>query len=154
MDIRTLLRRESVVTDLNASNKEALLKNLARRAAPFAALDGNTIATALIDRENLGSTGIGDGIAIPHARLADIAKPLGMLARAKRPIPFDAVDGIPIDIVFMILLPISSHGGGHLNALACAARRLRADGVAQAIRRAPDDIAIYDLITENADHPS
>lgn len=147
MDISEFLRRESVVTDLRAANKDALLRELSSRAAAALLLDAGMIATALIARENLGSTGMGGGIAFPHARLPSIAEPFGMLARLRRPIEFGSVDGMPVDIFFLLLLPLSSEGGGHLNALACAARRLRFHGLAETIRRTSNAASIFDLVT-------
>ncbi|MDF2810137.1 MAG: system nitrogen-regulatory protein PtsN [Microvirga sp.] len=153
MDMSIFLRLDNVVTDLRVTNKDALLRDLAKRAAAFLSLDAKTISQALIAREGLGSTGMGDGVAIPHARLEGISEPFGMLVRLKRPVEFDAVDGAQVDVFFLLLLPLSSEGGGQLNILACAARRVRADGVAQAIRRAPDAAAIYDLMARPGERP-
>ena len=146
MKIEEFLQPANVVVDLRARDKEAVLRELAQRAA--SELHGNTQALlkALHEREDLGSTGMGDGIAIPHIRLADIDRPFGILARLKRPIEFAAVDGRPVDVLFLLVLPREAKGGGQLNALACVARRLRDEETVKAIRQASDAEAAYHAI--------
>jgi PTS system nitrogen regulatory IIA component len=102
----------------------------------------------LVKREALGSTGMGGGMAIPHARLAGLSKPFGLLARLDQGIDFDAVDGEPVDIVFLLLLPEASDAD--INALACVARKLRDTQVLAAVRRAKDARGIFAQITAEA----
>jgi len=149
MKIEEFLQPANVVIDLRASDKEAVLRELAGQAA--AALHRNTQALlqALHEREALGSTGVGDGIAIPHVRLEGIERPLGILARLKRPIAFDAVDGLPVDVLLFLVLPQKAQGGVQLNALACAARCLRDELTMKAIRRAADVEAMYQAIVRS-----
>ncbi|MFY9290203.1 MAG: PTS sugar transporter subunit IIA [Methylorubrum rhodinum] len=142
MTIDDILAPSDVVHGLRASGKTALLEDLARRAAQSLDLDADTILGALVRREGLGSTGVGDGVALPHARLETVRKPFGLLARLREPLDFDAVDERPVDLVFLLLLP-TGEGGGHLNALACVARRLRNRETAAALRAARDATGLY-----------
>jgi PTS system nitrogen regulatory IIA component len=145
MKIEEFLHPADVVIDLRASDKEAALRELANRAATALQEDTKTLLKALREREALGSTGMGDGIAIPHIRLEGIDRPFGILVRLKRPIEFEAVDGQPVDVLFLLILPPHAKGGP-LNALACAARRLRDEATVEAIRRAPDAEVAYHAI--------
>jgi PTS system nitrogen regulatory IIA component len=120
---------------LRAADKSSLLLALARSAGEALGLPPAEIAAALAAREALGSTGIGAGIAVPHARMAALAAPTGFLARLDRPVAFEAVDGGPVDLVFLLLSP--SADAAHLRALAAVSRRLRMPGVAEAMRTAP-----------------
>jgi nitrogen PTS system EIIA component len=103
------------------------------------------ILSELLKREELGSTGMGGGVAIPHARFYKVEKPFGMLARLRKPIDFDAVDGSPVDTVFLLLLP-DAPAGERLGALACIARKLRNPAIIAALRRARDGAEIYRLL--------
>lgn len=145
MKIEEFLAPANVVIDLRASDKEAALRELAQRAAPVLDIDRQALLKALRERESLGSTGMGDGIAIPHIRFEGIDQPFGILARLKRPIEFDAVDGQPVDVLFLLVLPLKAKGG-QLNALACVARRLRDEETVKAIRQASDAEAAYHTI--------
>ncbi|GAB6841700.1 PTS system nitrogen regulatory IIA component [Methylorubrum rhodinum] len=142
MTIDDILAPSDVVHGLRASGKTALLEDLARRAAQSLDLDADTILGALVRREGLGSTGVGDGVALPHARLETVRKPFGLLARLREPLDFDAVDERPVDLVFLLLLP-TTEGGNHLNALACVARKLRDPETAAALRGARDATGLY-----------
>ena len=106
----------------------------------------------LLDREKLGSTGIGEGIAIPHTRVAGVVHPFGMLARLSKAIDFEAVDDIPVDIVFLLLMPGESRKD-HLNALACVARQLRSHEVLKKIRSATSADELYAAVILQADSP-
>lgn len=145
MTIDDLLSRDHVAIGVRAPSKAALLHELARRAAPAVDREAAWIRTALEKREILGSTGVGDGIALPHARLDGIARPFGLLARLREPVAFDAIDERPVDLVFLLLLPVQPQGGP-LNALACVARRLRDPEVAAAMRRARDAEALHAIM--------
>ena len=135
MTIVDILEPGDVVLDLRAPDKRRLLDDLARRCSGLARVEPTTVAGALHARELLGSTGMGAGIAIPHARLPSLARPTGFFARLRQPLDFDAIDGEPVDLVFLLLMPFQVQGD-HLNALACVARRLRDDRVRLALRKA------------------
>jgi len=145
MQIKEFLSRDDVLVDLRASDKDALLRDLAERAAALAGIGAETVANEIDKREQLGSTGMGGGIAIPHARLAGVAKPVGVLAKLRRAIDFAAIDGKPVDLVFLLLLPAASQGE-QLTALAAVARRLRDPMTAESLRRAADAAEVYRLI--------
>ena len=142
MQISDFLAPDDVVLRIRASDKEQLLQELAHRAAERLNLPEQEIASELLKREGLGSTGMGNGVAIPHARFAAIAKPFGMIARLKQPIDFEAIDGQPVDIVFLLLLPNSSTGE-QLGALACVSRKLRVADDLVRLRRAKKAADLY-----------
>lgn len=146
MTVDELLAPSDVLVGLRAATKNALLEDLARRAAAALGMGLDAILPALARRENLGSTGIGDGIALPHARLEAVSRPYGILARLREPIDFEAVDDNPVDLVFLLLLPAPARHEP-LNALACVARRLRDPETAAALRGARDTAALYAAVT-------
>jgi len=146
MKILDFLAPSSVTTDLVAADKPEILEQLARKAAPVTGIAAEQILSELLKREELGSTGMGGGVAIPHARFHDLKKPVGMLVRLKKPIDFEAVDGKPVDAVFLLLLP-DQPAGEQLSALACTARKLRDPSVIAAVRRAPDSVEIFRTLT-------
>jgi nitrogen PTS system EIIA component len=137
MNIQDFLSPNDVTIDVALANKQKLLIDLADKAGSRLRLPPDTILTELSKREELGSTGVGDGVAIPHARFNQIDRPFGMLFRLRQPIEFGALDGKPIDIVFLLLLPESAKGE-QLSALACVARKLRNPAVTAALRKAPN----------------
>lgn len=104
------------------------------------------VSSTIQKRESLGSTGVGDGVAIPHARIPGLKSAFGLLVRLQKPLDFDAIDGKPVDIVFLLLLP-SGAKGEHLNVLAAVARRLRDAGVLGALRGAHDNAALHSAMT-------
>jgi nitrogen PTS system EIIA component len=142
MNIADFLSLNDVVPELAAADKRKLLLELSRKAGARLGMSADRIFAGLNKREELGSTGMGDGVAIPHARYHEINKPFGMFVRLKKPIAFDAVDGKPVDIVFLLLLPEAS-AGEQLGALASIARKLRDSTGAAALRQARDSAAIY-----------
>ena len=146
MKITELLNPADVALDIELRNKQRVLLELAHRAAAPLAIDSMTILEALMARENLGSTGMGEGIAIPHARLAQVSRPYGFLLRLKPPVDFDAVDGDPVDLVFLLLLPLAP--GKQLNALACVARHLRDPATLERLRTAPDTSAVFRALVD------
>jgi PTS system nitrogen regulatory IIA component len=121
------------------------LRELAAKAALSLKLHVDQVAPLLLKREDLGSTGIGHGVAIPHARLAELDRPFGLLARLKQPIEFDAIDGQAVDIVFVLLLPAAAENG-QLGALALVARTLRPSEVLAGLRRAKTVSEIYSAV--------
>jgi nitrogen PTS system EIIA component len=147
MEIDHFLRPADVMIDVRAADKARLLGDLARRAAARLGLDPDAVSAALLQREELGSTGTGGGIALPHARLAEVKKPFALLARLAKAIDFDAIDGGPVDVVCLLLLPANAQGE-QLNALACAARALRDPAAVSGVRRAADAVALYDALAK------
>lgn len=145
MDINELILPGQVLADLKAADKAQVLREIGRRAAAALGLDARTVVDALAAREDMGSTGIGLGIAIPHARLSGITRPLGLFARLARPVDFAAIDGKPVDLVFLLLTPAAG-STDHLAALACVARRLRDPAVAGALRNG-DAEGLYQCLT-------
>ncbi len=136
---------DDVLLGLPVANKPALLHRLATHAASRLGAEPAPLLALLQAREALGSTGIGRGIALPHARLPGMAAPLCCLCRLARPIPFDAIDDAPVDLVFLLLTPAGADTA-HLATLAAAARRLRDPATAAALRRAADAGTIARLL--------
>jgi len=146
MHIEYLLSASDVVVDFAARDKADLLRALAARAARVLKLSSDAVADTIQRRDELGSTGIGNGVSIPHARLRELKKPFGLLARLQRPLEYQAIDGEPVDIVFMLLLPAFSQLE-QLNALAVVARKLRDQGVLERLRCAANAVELYRAIT-------
>lgn len=145
MDVSEFLAERDVLFGLIEGDKAALLRRLAGQAAATLEIPATEIATALLEREKLGSTGTGAGVAVPHARLRKVTRPFGVFARLKEQLAFDAIDGGPIDLVFLLLLPASGEGR-HLSALAAVARKLRNPDVQVALRRARTQGELYAAI--------
>lgn len=146
MDITELIDRDGIVGALRAADKAQALAELAARAAALGGLTPQTIRDALMARERLGSTAMGQGIAIPHARLKPGPRRIyGLFGRLARPLPFDAVDDEPVDLLLLIVGPESA-GSDFLQALACAARLLRDPERAGRLRRAADS-ELYAVLT-------
>lgn len=152
MEIADFLAPSEVVIDVRMADKARLLGDLARRAAAKLGLDPDAVSAALLQREELGSTGTGGGIALPHARLVGVKRPFALLARLAKAIDFDAIDGRPVDVVCLLLLPTESQGE-QLNALACAARALRDPDAVRNVRRAPNAAALHDALARGAATP-
>ena len=146
VDIEHFLSPADVVVGLRASDKRVALQALAGHMASKLNFSLHDVLSAVLSREELGSTGMGNGVAVPHARLDAVTHPAGVLARLKHPIAFDAIDGHPVDLVFLLLLPTSPQGA-QLNALACVSRRLRDADVLMKARRASDSDAVYTAVT-------
>ena len=147
MNIKDILSLPNVV-EVRAADKTKVLQELCRRASTAGALPVEFVTREVLKREELGSTGVGQGVAIPHARLADIAKPFGILARLRNPIDFDAVDGRLVDLVFLLLLP-QSQPSEQLNVLACVARKLRDPAAVSRMRAATDTAGLYRGMVED-----
>lgn len=142
MNISDFLSPSDVMIDVAAADKQKLLLALARKAGSIVDVLPEHVLAELQKREELGSTGVGGGVALPHARFHQVAKPIGVLLRLRKPITFDAVDGEPIDIVFLLLLP-ESPDGEQLGALAAIARKLRNPEITAALRGASDSAQMY-----------
>jgi len=142
MEIQDFLSRTDTIVNVRASDKPGLLQELSRQAAARLNLCADLILGDILKREDLGSTGMGNGVAIPHARIPNLKKPFGILARLRKPIDFDAIDSQPVDLVFFLLLPVASEGK-QLNALACVARKFRDPETVRHLRRAIDGTELY-----------
>jgi PTS system nitrogen regulatory IIA component len=145
MDIKDFLLPANVMADVQISDKSRLLRDLSIQAASALRFAPDVIAGAILKREALGSTGIGDRVAIPHARIQGLEKPYGIFARLRKPIEFDSIDDQPVDIVFLLLLPAAAEAE-QLNTLACVARKLRDGDALREIRAAVDGAALYETI--------
>jgi nitrogen PTS system EIIA component len=145
MKISDLLSPNDVMIDVRASKKRQLLQELAAKAADGLGLHVDQVAPDLLKREELGSTGIGRGVAIPHARLPDVQRPYGLLVKLKVPIEFDAIDGQAVDIVFVLLLPAVAENG-QIGALAQVARTLRPEENLARLRAARNTSEMYSAI--------
>lgn len=144
--VADFLSPEDVFVDLVAPDKQRLLQVLAYRAANRLGLDENLVAADVLAREALGSTGVGQGVAIPHARLRALQKPFAMAARLKRPLDFDAIDGEPVDVVFLLLMP-EDQASAQMNLMAAVARKLRTSDTLLSIRKATDTAALCVILT-------
>ncbi|MET0407380.1 MAG: PTS sugar transporter subunit IIA [Hyphomicrobium sp.] len=147
LKIQSFLAPGSIALDMRAPDKITLLRDLAQRASKLVPLSSTDIFAELSRREELGSTGIGGGVAIPHARFPGIEAPVALAARLKPPINFDAIDGLPVDLLFVLLVP-SSASGDHLNALAAVSRKLRERSIVDQLRTIKDAEGFYRLLTE------
>jgi len=146
MNISDFLSPSDVTLDVRASEKSRLLLQLSIEIAAKARLNADAVAAEIAKREELGSTGVGNGVALPHARLRELKTPFGLLARLRHAIDFDAIDGEPVDIVVLLLLPDTSNSTKG-NALACVARALREPETLRQIRSADDSEALYRAVT-------
>jgi PTS system nitrogen regulatory IIA component len=154
MEIADLITPRSVVAQLRALNKKQALQELAKRAAAMSGLHERTIYDVLIERERLGTTGIGTGVGIPHGKLPGLDRLYGIFARLERPIPFEAIDDQPVDLIFLLLAPETA-GADHLKALAIVSRLLRDRAVCEKLRGTDNADALYALLTDhNATHPA
>ncbi len=149
MPLLDFLSPEAIAPSLKANSKKQALQDLAAHAARLTGRDGREIFDTLLQRERLGSTGIGEGIAIPHGKLPKLASLFGLFARLEKPIDFDALDGAPVDMLFLLLAPEGA-GADHLKALARVARVLREPGIHDRIRAARDASAVYAVLTQEA----
>jgi nitrogen PTS system EIIA component len=149
MPLSDLLASKAVVCTLKASDKKEAIQGLAARLGELIRRDANEIFEVLLQRERLGSTGIGGGVAIPHGKLPKLDKLVGVFARLAKPINFDALDGEPVDLVFALLAPEAA-GADHLKALARIARLLRDPEVAEKLRSVADSHQMFAVLTAPA----
>ncbi len=147
MEIADLLSPDAVLAHLKAANKKQVLQEMAQKAGQLTRLPERRILETLMEREKLGSTGMGQGIAIPHGRIAGVQKMTGLFAQLDHPVDFDAMDDQPVDLVFMLLAPEDA-GADHLKALARVSRLLRNQAVCEKLRAAPQTATLYALLTE------
>jgi nitrogen PTS system EIIA component len=150
MTIDELLSPADMALDVRAPDKESALRNLSTRLGAKVSIDPDTILAAMMKREELGSTGMGDGAAIPHARISGVLRPAAVFARLKHKVPFEAVDGQPVDLVCMLVLP-SDPQCTQLSALATVARAFRNADLRMRLRAARDGEGAFRAFLE-ADH--
>lgn len=148
MDITDILTPDAVVPALRATSKKQALQDIARRAAVLTGVDERTIFDVLMDRERLGTTGVGNGIAIPHGKLPALPRLYGLFARLEKPIDFQAIDDQPVDLIFLLLAPETA-GADHLKALARVSRLLRDKTTCEKLRGTDEGEALYALLTES-----
>jgi PTS system nitrogen regulatory IIA component len=146
MEVVDLIKPRAVIAQLRAANKKQALLEVARRAAALTGIAERRIYDVLAERERLASTGLGRGLAIPHGKLPELANLCGVFARLERPIPFDAFDNQPVDLVFALLAP-NEAGAEHLRALARVSRLLRDGTICQKLRGTDNPDALYALLT-------
>ncbi len=151
MEINDLISAESVIPCLRASSKKQALQDLARRAADITGLHERAIFDVLMERERLGTTGVGNGIAIPHGKMANLDRLYGLFARLERSVDFQSIDEQPVDLIFLLLAPESA-GADHLKALARVSRLLRDGSVCEKLRGTEDAEALYALLTESMEN--
>jgi nitrogen PTS system EIIA component len=145
MPLTDLLTPQAVMPALKVNSKKQALQELAARAAALCGRSEREVLDVLAQRERLGSTGIGNGIAIPHGKLPKLKRLFGVFARLDRPVDFEALDGQPVDLLFLLLAPEAA-GADHLKALARVARLLRDPEVARKLRESRDAEAIYAVL--------
>jgi len=145
VDFEPICRIVDTAIDLSLRDKRALLRDLAHRAAVVLNVEDDIVFSALLKREELGSTGVGNGVAIPHVRLEQVRNPFGIMVRLKDPINFDSIDGQPVDLVCLLLLS-KENESAQLNALAGIARRLRRPELLEELRRAPNRVVLYNVM--------
>ena len=147
MKLADYIKPENVILNLDVSSKAQALQAMSASASKLAAIPADTILSALLKREKLGSTGVGQGVALPHTRIAGTSRPVALVARLTQPIDFESIDGKPVDIVFLLLTP-DEEPNKHLNVLACFSRKLRSPGVLDQMRAAKDATSLYSCFTE------
>jgi nitrogen PTS system EIIA component len=147
MDIAEILSPQAVYHRMKATNKKKLISDLANHAARAAGLDEGKVFEALWEREKLNSTGVGHGVAVPHARMPKLERIVGLFAQLETAIDFEAIDEAPVDLAFVLLTP-SDAGADHLKALARISRLMRNATVCEKLRAASSVAQLYALLTE------
>jgi len=144
-----LVSPNAIIPALKVNGKKQALQEIAAKAAALTGQSERAILEILLQREKLGSTGVGNGVAIPHGKLAKLANVFGLFARLERPVDFEALDGQPVDLIFLLLAPEGA-GADHLKALARISRLLRETHAVDKLRASRDATAIYAVLTEGA----
>jgi len=148
IEIADLLTPRGVIAQLRVSNKKQALQEIARRAATQTGIAERRVHEVLAERERLGSTGIGKGVAVPHGKLTELARLFSLFARLERPVPFEAIDDRPVDLIFVLLVPAEAE---HLRALARISRLLRDEAICQKLRGTDNADALYALLTDRSE---
>lgn len=150
-ELNLLLPPSSVLTGVRAGCKREALGIMARHAAKAYELEAQDILDTILERERLGSTGVGNGIAIPHGKLADLDQMVAVVARLEEPVGYDAVDSLPVDLLVMLLAPAQSNAE-HLKVLSRISRLLRQEEVRSAMRGAKSGEALHAIVVDNPRH--
>ena len=145
MPLTDLVAPNAIIPALKVNNKKQALHELAGRAAALSGQNERAIFDILMQREKLGSTAVGNGIAIPHGKMPNLTRLFGLFARLDRPVDFEALDGLPVDLIFLLLAPEGA-GADHLKALARVARLLRDSAIAHKLRASHDAEALYAVL--------
>ncbi len=140
-----LLLTEAVFAGARWHNRKQVLLEMSQAAEQQLGLEDRSVFDAILERERLGSTGVGEGVAIPHARMASIKQPVGLFARLAEPVDFEAIDDRACDLVFMLLAPENA-GADHLKALARVSRMFREERIRMALRKAPNADALVEIL--------
>lgn len=146
MQLKDFIAQNAILPSIKVANKKQLFQEISARAALISGIGEREIFDTLWQREKLGSTGVGNGIAIPHGKLAKAGRMFGLFVRLDTPVDFDATDGIPVDLVCVLIAPESA-GADHLKALAQVARTLRDSAFTTLLRATRDEAGIYALLT-------
>lgn len=150
MEISDILTPERVVASLRATSKKQALQELARHASDITGLNERAIFDVLLERERLGTTGVGNGIAIPHGKLNELDGLYGLFARVEKPVDFDSIDDDPVDLIFVLLAPEGA-GADHLKALARVSRLLRDESVCEKLRGSDTPEALFAILNEQSE---
>lgn len=153
MDLSDLVEVSAIMPAVKANSKKHLLQLLAEKAAALTGLPEREVFDTILQRERLGSTGVGNGIAIPHGKLAGVSRITGLFARLETPVDFEALDDQPVDLVFLLLAPEGA-GADHLKALSRIARVLREPETVAKIRATRESDAIHTLLAQAPAHPA
>jgi nitrogen PTS system EIIA component len=145
MTLTDLVAQNAIIPALKVNGKKQAIQELAARAAELTGQSERAILEILLQREKLGSTAVGNGVAIPHGKLAKLGRLFGLFARLERPIDFEALDSQPVDLIFLLLAPEAA-GADHLKALARVARLLRDPEIARKLRESSDADALYAVL--------
>ncbi len=148
MSLKDLLTADAILPALKVNSKKQALQELSDKAAQVSGIGAREIFDALLQRERLGSTGVGNGIAIPHGKLAKAGRIFAVFARLERPIDYEALDGAPVDLICLLIAPEAA-GADHLKALARTARILRDPIVTARLRATRDAAALFTMLTQS-----
>ncbi len=149
MELSDILFQNAVRVPVKVQSKKRLLQEISEIASEVYGFSDSAVFNALMEREALGPTGVGHGVAIPHARLAEVENVCGLFLRLDTPVDFDSVDRKPVDLVFVLLAPKSA-GASHLKALARVSRTLRDEAMCNKIRSTEDAAAVYSILTDES----
>lgn len=147
MSIANLLQENGIFIGLKSGSKREFLTDLAQRVSNFCPIDALSLFDTIMERENLGSTGLGNGVAIPHGRFCELTQPMVFFARPSYPVEFDAVDAKPVDLAFLLISPENS-GADHLTALASLSRCFKDESICERLRQMSNPTEIYALLSE------
>jgi len=147
LEISDLITPATVIPALKVTSKKQALQELARLSAEITSLDERTVFEILVERERLGTTGVGGGVAIPHGKHAGLDRLYGLFARLEQPVDYDSIDEQPVDLIFLLLAPEAA-GADHLKALARVSRKLRDRDTCEKLRGSESADALYALLTD------